>query len=99
MSDLDVRADGEHRYAATTTAPDGTTARHEVLSHPELLAELGLGPAEEPLLVRRALEELVRAADRGAGAATGGLPAVIDLRLLHEEHPELLRSLTLRTAL
>ena len=88
-----MRADGVHRYAATTTVADGTAREHVVTCDEDLLAELGIGPVEEPLLVRRALEALVRSA---AGAE---LPAVIDLAQLHEQQPDLLRSLTLRTAL
>ena len=99
MSDLDVRADGEHRYVATTASPDGTgTLEHAVLSAPDLLADLGLGPVEEPLLVRRALEQLVRTTQRGPGQPRAALPEVIDLPQLHAENPELLRNLTLRTA-
>ena len=98
MSELDVRADGEHRYAATTTSPDGTgNLEHTVLSDPALLAELGLGRVEEPLLVRRALEQLVRTTQRHGDGAGSALPPVIDLAQLHAEDPDLLRNLTLRT--
>ena len=102
MSALDVRAAGEHRYAATTTLPDGTSTEHTVLCDPDLLAELGLGPVEEPLFVRRALEHLVVAAADGTGAAgapRAELPQVIDLAQLHEERPDLMRNLRIRTAL
>ena len=101
MSALDVRAAGEHRYAATTTLPDGTSTEHTVLCDPDLLAELGLGPVEEPLFVRRTLEHLVVSAGDGAaiGAPRGELPEVIDLARLHEEHPELMRSVRLRATL
>ncbi|PPK93518.1 hypothetical protein CLV92_110146 [Kineococcus xinjiangensis] len=95
-----MRADGTHRYAATTTSPDGTgSVEHTVLSDPDLLADLGLGPVEEPLLVRRALEQLVRSTQPRGGEPGTALPPVIDLARLHAEDPDLLRNLTLRTAL
>ncbi|GAA4660541.1 hypothetical protein [Kineococcus glutinatus] len=94
MTELDLQADGSHRYLATTTTADGTAREHTVLCDEELLAELGLGRTEEPLLVRRALETMLRAAGED-----GELPAVIDLRALGEERPELLDALRQRTAL
>ena len=101
MSALDVRAAGEHRYAATTTLPDGTSTEHTVLCTPDLLAELGLGPVEEPLFVRRSLERLVLAAQRTGGhdSAPAQLPPVIDLAQLHDERPDLLGTLTPRPTL
>ena len=93
MTELDVRADGLHRYAATITTDEGTSHEHAVTCDEDLLAELGLGKTEEPLLVRRALEVLARSAD------PAGLPGVIDLRELHRQRPDLLPSLTLRTAI
>jgi hypothetical protein len=55
MPDLDIRAAGAHRYDATVTAEDGTSTEHTVHVPPELLVELGVAEAQEPLLVRASL--------------------------------------------
>jgi hypothetical protein len=55
MPDLDIRAAGAHRYDATVTAEDGTPTEHTVHVPPELLVELGVTEAQEPLLVRASL--------------------------------------------
>ncbi|MFB9377441.1 hypothetical protein ACFFKU_14815 [Kineococcus gynurae] len=90
--DVDVRADGEHRYVAALIRSTGDESRHEVRSDADLLAELGLTAAEEPFLVRRVLE-LLAEANEDPGAQ---VPEVIDLRVLDAERPDLLRSLPLR---
>jgi hypothetical protein len=55
MPDLDIRAAGAQRYDATVTAEDGTQTEHTVHVPPELLVELGVTEAQEPLLVRASL--------------------------------------------
>ena len=96
MSDVDVRADGEHRYLAAITTAAGTRTEHVVASDPQLLAELQLTTAEEPFLVRQVLVLLARAADAGEQDGTDAtVPEVIDLRELDREHPDLLPSLPL----
>jgi hypothetical protein len=56
---LDVRADGEHRYAVECVDSSGTVRHYEVECPPALLEELSLEPADEPVLVRCALELLL----------------------------------------
>lgn len=58
--ELDVRADGEHRYVVSGPEP----AREHTISVPEsLLDELRLTDADEPVLVRQALELLLAKGD------------------------------------
>jgi len=59
MSDLDIRADGEHRYLAGLTTDDGTTNEYVVEVPEALLTDLNLEAADEPTLVRTALELLL----------------------------------------
>lgn len=58
--ELDLRADGAHRYAVTLTAPgdDTLSVTHVVSVPPSLLEELQLTLADEPVLVRQAVELL-----------------------------------------
>lgn len=53
---LDVRADGEHRYAVDMVDVSGTARSYAVECPPALLDELSLERADEPVLVRCALE-------------------------------------------
>jgi hypothetical protein len=92
MGEIDVRADGEHRYAAALTTADGTTTEHVVVSDPDLLERLHATEAEEPFLVRRVLEVLLEAAENSAA----DVPAVVDLTALDAERPDLLPSVPLR---
>lgn len=59
MSHLDIRADGEHRYRADVTGADGKPSQYVVQVPESLLDELNLEPADEPLLVRTALDLLL----------------------------------------
>ncbi|WP_432482395.1 hypothetical protein [Kineococcus esterisolvens] len=93
---MDVQADGEHRYAATLTTARGASSEHVVTCDEEVLAKAGATTAEEPVLVRRVLEVLVRAADEAEAAGeTPAVPRVVDLRELDRQHPELLPNLPL----
>lgn len=107
--EIDVVADGEHRYAAVLTTSAGTRTEHVVTSDPDLLAKLSVTDAEEPFLVRRVLELLLDAAEaaeaaEGTGNAGGddqgvaapAVPSVIDLRTLDAERPDLLATVPLR---
>lgn len=97
MGDVDVQADGEHRYAATLTTAGGVSSRHVVTCDPELLERLMATRADEPVLVRRVLEVLVEAADRAESDGNlAAVPTVVDLRELDRERPDLLPSLPLR---
>jgi len=97
VGDVDVQADGEHRYAATLTTSGGVSSQHVVTCDDELLERLMATPADEPVLVRRVLEVLVSAADQAeADGDDAVLPAVVDLRELDRARPELLPSLPLR---
>ncbi|WP_369054921.1 hypothetical protein [Kineococcus terrestris] len=106
MTEVEVRADGAHRYAAVLTTATGSS-EHVVTADEELLARLDVTAAEEPVLVRRVLEVLAAALDRAerddagpgddpAGGRAAVLPALIDLAALERERPELLRDLPLR---
>lgn len=59
MGNLDITADGEHRYVATVTREDGTTRDYTVQVPTSLLSELNLSDADEPLVVRAALEMIL----------------------------------------
>lgn len=97
MGDVDVQADGEHRYAATLTTSGGVSTQHVVTCDDDLLERLRATPADEPVLVRRVLEVLVTAADQAeADGSLAAVPSVVDLRELDRERPDLLPSLPLR---
>ena len=97
MADVDVQADGAHRYAATLTTTGGVRSQHVVTADPELLARLQATAADEPVLVRRVLEVLAVAADEAEAADDDrAVPAVIDLAELDRQRPDLLPSLPLR---
>lgn len=51
--DIDISADGRHAYSAELAA-----RRLRITVSPDVLQTLGLGAAEEPLFVRRTLEQL-----------------------------------------
>ncbi|RKS69173.1 hypothetical protein CLV35_3347 [Motilibacter peucedani] len=83
--DIDLRADGAHAYRAT----QGERSVRVTVSD-ATLAELGLGPVEEPLLVRRTLELLDPEVLAGVGndvtleqlgARVEGFPDVVVARL------------------
>jgi hypothetical protein len=97
MSDVDVRADGQHRYLAAITTTAGRRTEHVVSLDAQLLAELQVTAAEEPFLVRQVLDVLARAADAGEQDGSGAtVPEVVDLRELDRQRPDLLASLPLR---
>lgn len=97
MGNVDVQADGEHRYAATLTTTGGMVSEHVVTCDSDLLERLEATEAEEPILVRRVLEVLVEAADAAeADGDIAAVPTVVDLRELDRERPDLLASLPLR---
>ncbi|MCI2238859.1 hypothetical protein MO973_28985 [Paenibacillus sp. TRM 82003] len=97
MGAVDVQADGEHRYAATLTTAGGTSSSHVVTCDAGVLEELGATAADEPVLVRRVLEVLVRSADEAEAAGrTPAVPEVVDLRELDRQVPDLLPNLPLR---
>lgn len=52
MPDLDITASDANAYDVTITADDGSTTEHRVQVTEDLLARLGLTPAQEPALVR-----------------------------------------------
>ncbi|GAA0301921.1 hypothetical protein [Kineococcus aurantiacus] len=92
MGEIDVVADGEHRYRARLGTTDGASTEHVVTSDAGLLERVRATAAEEPILVRRVLEVLVEASQTSGNP----LPEVIDLRRLDAERPELLPSVPLR---
>lgn len=67
MSDLDIRADGEHRYLVSVTADDGSTTEYTVEVPQSLVDELNLEAPDEPAMVRTALDLLLER----SGAALG----------------------------
>jgi hypothetical protein len=54
-TDLDIVASDPHVYDVTITHKSGAETRHCVTVPEELLAELGVSAAQEPLLVRASL--------------------------------------------
>ncbi len=90
--EIDVRADGEHRYRAVLETSSGERTEHLVTSDAELLERIQATEAEEPFLVRRVLEVLLETVESSGGE----VPAVVDLRELDRERPELLPSVPLR---
>jgi len=96
VSDVDVRADGEHRYRAAITTAAGRRTEHVVVCEAQLLEDLQVTAAEEPFLVRQVVEVLAAAADAGEQDGSGAtVPEVVDLRELDRERPDLLASLPL----
>ncbi|MEZ0164934.1 hypothetical protein AB2L27_09170 [Kineococcus sp. LSe6-4] len=92
QGDIDVWADGEHRYRAVLETSAGRRSEHVVTSDADLLERIHATDAEEPFLVRRVLEVLLDAAETSGG----DVPEVVDLRELDRERPELLPSVPLR---
>ncbi|PRY15954.1 hypothetical protein [Kineococcus rhizosphaerae] len=92
MGEIDVVADGEHRYRAALVTADGARSEHVVTSDSELLERVRATEAEEPFLVRRVLEVLLEASENSGNP----VPPVVDLRQLDRERPELLPSVPLR---
>lgn len=78
-SELDVTADGEHRYRART----GDGRSYTVTVTAGVLDELHLADADEPTLVRKALELLV-------AQDAGELPASFTLEDAERLYPGLL---------
>jgi hypothetical protein len=60
MPDIDITADGEHQYAVTITADDGTETTHQVRVPETLLDQLGMAKTQEPLLVRASMLYLLQ---------------------------------------
>jgi hypothetical protein len=56
---LDIRASDPHTYDVLITHPSGAETRHCVTVSEELLADLGVSAAQEPLLVRASLGYLL----------------------------------------
>jgi hypothetical protein len=54
-TDLDIVASDAHVYDVTITHQSGAETRHSVSVPEDLLAELGVSAAQEPLLVRASL--------------------------------------------
>ena len=84
-SELDITADGEHRYRAQA-GEDGPT--YHVTVTQAVLDELHLTDADEPTLVRKALEVL---ATQDAGA----LPREFSLEDAERTYPGLLEQVRL----
>lgn len=59
--DLDISASDRHVYDVTITHRSGVTTKHCVTVTEELLADLGVSDAQEPLLVRASLVYLLEA--------------------------------------
>jgi hypothetical protein len=96
MGEIDVSADGVHRYAAVLTTSAGTRTEHVVTSAPAVLEKVAATATEEPFLVRRVLEVLLAAEEAAeAEGHPAPLPAVIDLSALDAERPDLLASIPL----
>ena len=56
---LDIKASDSHQYDVTITHPSGVETRHCVTVPEELLADLQVSAAQEPLLVRASLGYLM----------------------------------------
>ena len=56
---LDIKAADAHTYDVTITHPSGAETAHCVTVPEQLLAELGVSAAQEPLLVRASLAYLM----------------------------------------
>lgn len=85
MSELDVRAAGEHAYEAEVVSADGATTTSQVAVETDVLVELGATDADEPLVVRRALELVLEVG--------GALPERTSLGALGRDYPALLPEL------
>lgn len=57
--ELDITAAGSHAYDVTITHPSGAVTRHDVTVPQQLLADLGVSDAQEPLLLRASLVYLL----------------------------------------
>ncbi len=58
-ADLEITASDRHLYDVTITHRSGAGTRHRVSVPEELMADLGLSDAQEPLLVRASLAYLL----------------------------------------
>jgi len=58
-AEIDITAADPHEYDVTITHPSGAETSHSVSVPEELLAELGVSDAQEPLLVRASLVYLM----------------------------------------
>lgn len=58
-ADLEITASGPHRYDVTITHRSGATTPHTVSVPEDLMADLGVSAAQEPLLVRASLVYLL----------------------------------------
>lgn len=56
---LNIRAADPHSYEVSIRHESGATTHHRVRVDDSLLAELGLSAAQEPVLVRTALDVLI----------------------------------------
>ena len=69
---LDITASDAHTYDVTITHPSGVETSHRVTVPEQLLADLGVSAAQEPLLVRASLTYLME-------HAPSALPEQFDL--------------------
>jgi hypothetical protein len=60
MPDLAITASDAHTYDVTITHDSGASTRHCVSVPEDLLADLGVSAAQEPLLVRASLVYLLQ---------------------------------------
>lgn len=74
-ADLEITASDRHVYDVTIRHRSGATTRHRVSVPEQLLADLGVSDAQEPLLVRASLVYLL-AADPAAVPETFALDEV-----------------------
>ena len=56
---IDITAAGRHVYDVSITHPSRATTRHRVAVPEQLMADLGLSAAQEPILLRASLAYLL----------------------------------------
>ena len=78
---LDIAASGAHTYDVTITHPSGVQTPHRVTVPEQLLADLGVSAAQEPLLVRASLAYLME-------HAPAAVPEQFDLGEIGRAVPE-----------
>lgn len=78
---LDITAADPHRYDVMITHPTGAETRHCVTVPEQLLADLGVSAAQEPLLVRASLAYLME-------HSPAAVPEVFDLEEIGRAVPQ-----------
>jgi hypothetical protein len=78
---LDITASDAHVYDVTITHPSGAETSHCVTVPEELMTDLGMSDAQEPLLVRASLEYLLE-------HAPAAIPDRFDLDEIGKAIPE-----------